>query len=180
MSTYAIQASTPDDQMSLFACQRQVSQTCERGKRYAIAVYKVTLVREATLKAFSTHIRSSQDAVAILRPYLAGVDREHFIVLLLDRKNKAIGLNTVSIGSLTSSVVSCREVFKPAILANAAAIICAHNHPSGEAQPSAEDRALTTRLVEAGRLLGIQVLDHVILGDGTDACYSFADAGLLT
>jgi DNA repair protein RadC len=101
------------------------------------------------------------------------------VVVLLDRKNKAIGLNTVAIGSLTGSTVSLREVFKPAILANAAALLCAHNHPSGDPQPSAEDRALTTRLVEAGKLLGIQVLDHVILGDGTDAYYSFADTGLL-
>jgi DNA repair protein RadC len=68
---------------------------------------------------------------------------------------------------------------KPAILANAAALICGHNHPSGDPQPSEEDRVITTRLVEAGKLLGIGVLDHLIVGDGTTAYYSFADAGAL-
>ena len=86
------------------------------------------------------------------------------MVILLDRKNAPIGLNTVSIGSLTASVVHMREVFKPAILANAAAILCGHNHPSGDPTPSREDRALTQRLVEAGKLLGIAVLDHIVLG----------------
>ena len=99
--------------------------------------------------------------------------------MLLDRKNTGIGINTVAVGSLTAAVVHPREVFKPALLANAAAILCAHNHPSGDPQPSAEDRALTTRLVEAGKLLGIQMLDHVIVGDGTETYYSFADAGTL-
>ena len=98
---------------------------------------------------------------------------------MLDRKNKMIGVNTVSVGSLTASVVHPREVFKPAILGNAAAVICGHKHPSGDPQPSQEDRALTTRLVDAGKLLGIQVLDHVIVGDGTAGYFSFADEELL-
>jgi len=98
---------------------------------------------------------------------------------MLDQKNKIIGINTVSVESLTASVVHSREVFKPAILSNAAAIILAHNHPSGQPQPSQEDRILTVRLVAAGKLLGISVLDHVIIGDGTSAYFSFADEGLL-
>src|SRR5205085_7409354 len=109
--------------------------------------------------------------------YLADTDREHFVILMLDQKNQVIGINTVSIGSLTASIVHPRECFKPAILSNAASIICGHNHPSGDPQPSREDRALTTRLVEAGRLLGIQVLDHIIVG--RDTYMSFADEGLL-
>src|SRR5262249_19479050 len=98
---------------------------------------------------------------------------------LLNQKNRVVGVNTVSIGSLTASVVHPREVFKPAILSNAAAIILAHNHPSGQPQPSQEDRVLTVRLVAAGKLLGISVLDHVVIGDGTSAYFSFADEGLL-
>jgi DNA repair protein RadC len=98
---------------------------------------------------------------------------------MLDQKNKVIGIHTVSMGSLTASVVHPREVFKPAILSNAAAIILAHNHPSGQPQPSQEDRVLTVRLVTAGKLLGISILDHVIIGDGTSAYFSFADEGLL-
>ncbi len=89
-----------------------------------------------------------------------------------------IGINTVSIGSLTGSVVHPREVFKPAILANAASIICGHNHPSGDLEPSNEDRAITKRLVASGRLLGIDVLDHLIIGD--ELHFSFADNGLMT
>jgi len=82
---------------------------------------------------------------------------------MLNQKNRVIGIHTVSMGSLTASVVHPREVFKVAILANCASILLAHNHPSGDCQPSKEDRAITTRLVEAGRLLGISVLDHVII-----------------
>ena len=101
------------------------------------------------------------------------------MVILLDRKNAPIGINTVSIGSLTASVVHMREVFKPAILANAAAILCGHNHPSGDPAPSREDRALTQRLVDAGKLLGMPLVDHIVIGDGTTAFFSFADQGLL-
>jgi DNA repair protein RadC len=76
-------------------------------------------------------------------------------------------------------VVHPREVFKVAILSNAAAILCGHNHPSGDPQPSGEDRSLTRRLVKAGQVLGIDVLDHVIIGDGAADYYSFADQGML-
>src|SRR4029434_9928578 len=106
-----------------------------------------------------------------------GVNREHFVILLLDQKNQVIGLNTVSIGSLTASVVHPREVFKPAILSNASSILLCHNHPSGDPLPSQEDRALTVRLFQAGKLLGIDVLDHIIVGEGK--YFSFADEGLL-
>jgi len=88
----------------------------------------------------------------------------NFVVMLLDQKNQVIGLHTVSIGSLTASIVAPREVFKVAISRIVPNILIAHNHPSGDCQPSREDRAITTRLVEAGRLLGISVLDHVIIG----------------
>ena len=93
----------------------------------------------------------------------------------LNAKHRPIGLNTVSVGSLTASTAHPREVFKPALTGNAAAVIVAHNHPSGDPAPSAEDVQLTKRLRDAGELLGIRVLDHVILGDGK--YYSFVDAG---
>ena len=144
-----------------------------------LPIYRVQLVHEASLAAPRTQIRSSIDAVALLRQFLGAVDREHFVVLMMDRKNRVIGLNTVSIGSLTGSIVHPREVMKPAILSNAAALICGHNHPSGDPQPSLEDRAITERLVEAGKLLGIELLDHVIVGDGSADYYSFADQGKL-
>jgi DNA repair protein RadC len=139
----------------------------------------VTLVREHAVAVAQPQIRSSRDAAALFRQHLGAVDREHFMVAMLDQKNKVIGINTVSMGSLTASVVHPREVLKPAILSNAAALVCCHNHPSGAPQPSQEDRALTKRLVDAGKLLGIAVLDHIILGDGTETYFSFADEGLL-
>jgi DNA repair protein RadC len=123
----------------------------------------VTLVREHAVAVAQPQIRSSRDAAVLFRQHLGAVDREHFMVAMLDQKNKVIGINTVSMGSLTASVVHPREALKPAILSNAAALVCCHNHPSGAPQPSQEDRALTKRLVDAGKLLGINVLDHIIL-----------------
>jgi DNA repair protein RadC len=120
-------------------------------------------------------IRDSARAASILRPLFQGLDREQFLVACLDAKHAIIGVNVVSIGSLTLSIVHPREVFKPAILLNSAAIICVHNHPSGHPEPSAEDRVLTARLRQAGELIGITILDHLILGD--DRTYSFADQG---
>src|SRR5215467_94599 len=161
-------------QLALFA-QDRTSIVREDG----LPIYRVTLVREGRLPYYEQRIRSSAIASTILHNYLEGVDREHFVILLLDQKNQVIGIHTVSIGSLTASIVHPRECFKPAILSNAASIICGHNHPSGDCQPSREDRALTQRLVEAGKLLGISVLDHIIIGDGTSAYFSFADENLL-
>jgi DNA repair protein RadC len=141
------------------------------------AVYRVTLVRESSLPIAEVQVRRSLDSERLIRTHLASADREYFVVIMLNRKNEVIGMNTVSMGSLTGSVVSPREVFKPAILANASGIICGHNHPSGDPRPSHEDRTITERLAEAGALLDIRVLDHVIVGDGAEAYYSFADNG---
>jgi DNA repair protein RadC len=144
----------------------------------SLPVYRVTLVREGQMPSYEQRVRSSADASRMLATYLAGVDREHFVVLMLDQKNQVIGIHTVSMGSLTASVVHPRETFKAAILANAAAIVCGHNHPSGDVQPSMEDRAITRRLADAGTLLGINVVDHIIIGSA-GTYFSFADEGLL-
>jgi DNA repair protein RadC len=133
------------------------------SRPYRVPIYRVMLVREASTTLEQPQIRSSRDAAVIFRAYLGNVDREHFLVAMLDQKNKVIGINTVSMGSLTASVVHPREVMKPAILSNAAALLCCHNHPSGSPQPSQEDRALTKRLVDVGKLLGIALLDHIIV-----------------
>jgi DNA repair protein RadC len=143
-----------------------------------IPIYRVTLVREGQMPSYEQRIRCSADAARMLWAYLEGVDREHFVVFLLDQKNQVIGINTVSMGSLTASIVHPREVFKAAILANAATIICGHNHPSGDTVPSQEDRLITTRLASAGKLLGINVMDHIIIGSA-GKYFSFADEGLL-
>ena len=100
------------------------------------------------------------------RRYLAGRKKEHFILLLLDSRHRVLRVAEISVGTLDMSVVHPRETFREAILANAAAIILAHNHPSGDTAPSREDLELTRRLTEAGRLMGIPVLDHLIVGAG--------------
>jgi DNA repair protein RadC len=93
--------------------------------------------------------------------------KEYFKIILLDTKNKVIDIITISIGSLNSSIVHPREVFLEAVKKSSASIILLHNHPSGEVQPSREDINITQRLIEAGDIMGIKVLDHIIIGDGT-------------
>lgn len=110
-------------------------------------------------------IHSPQDVANLLMPELRDVKKEHFKSLLLNTKNQIIKVQTVSIGILDSSLVHPREVFKDAILASAASLIVAHNHPSGDPTPSAEDKRITQRLAECGQLLGIELLDHIIIGD---------------
>ena len=111
-------------------------------------------------------------------PLLRDLRRELFKVILLDAKHAVIREKTVSEGTLTSSLVHPREVFNEAVRESAAAVIFLHNHPSGDPKPSKEDRALTRRLQEAGDILGVQVLDHVIIGDGRYV--SFADEGWMS
>ncbi|WP_240420333.1 RadC family protein [Paenibacillus periandrae] len=118
-------------------------------------------------------IRSSNDVTKMLWD-ITNLDREHFIVIYLNVKNRVIGRETISIGSLNAAIVHPREVFKAAIRRGAASIICAHNHPSGKPDPSSEDIELTKRLVEAGEIVGIEVLDHIIVGQTT---YSFKENG---
>ena len=110
-------------------------------------------------------LRNTEDVARLVRGRLAGEKREHFLALLLDTKGQLIRVAQVSVGSLDSSIVHPREVFKEAVSASAASVIFVHNHPSGDTEPSDEDIGLTRRLAEAGRIMGIDVLDHVIVGD---------------
>ena len=111
--------------------------------------------------------RGAKDVFEYLHPHVAGKEKEMFFALLLDSKNRLLREEVVSVGTLTASLVHPREVFRPAIRESAASIIVAHNHPSGDPSPSAEDLDVTARLKSAGELMGIPVLDHVILGAGT-------------
>ncbi len=112
-------------------------------------------------------ISSPKDAAEFLMPKLRYLDKEHFFVLCLDTRNKLIGNEVkVSVGSLNASIVESREIFKAAIAKNAAVVILAHNHPSGDPTPSNEDIAVTKRVVNAGDVIGIKVNDHIIIGDG--------------
>jgi DNA repair protein RadC len=116
------------------------------------------------------------DVDGLLRGRIANLDRENFVAVLLNTKNEVIEFPTISVGTLSSSLVHPREVFKPAIRASAAGVVLAHNHPSGRVEPSREDREVTQRLLGAARILGIDVLDHVILGDGY---FSMKEHGML-
>lgn len=131
---------------------------------YRLPIVKVALVRERTVPADVKIITSPADAFAILQPLIGDADREHFVVLMLNTRNAVIGIHTVSTGTLNASLVHPREVFKAALLANTAALILGHNHPSADLSPSVEDVALTKRLRDAGELMGLPVLDHLIIG----------------
>ena len=111
-------------------------------------------------------VRAPRDVYNLLGPSLRDEKREHFVALLLDSRNGVIRSKTISIGDLDSSIVNPREVFAEAIRHGAASLIVAHNHPSGDPSPSVEDIACTRRLDQAGELLGIELLDHIVLGDG--------------
>jgi len=131
-----------------------------------VNVVSIQLVKEKTLTTYgSKQIVGTKDAAAIAKDFLAGVDREHAVVMCLDTKQNINAINTISVGTLNTSLVHPREVFKTAILANSNAIIIFHNHPSGDPSPSRDDLDVTERLVEAGNILGIEVLDHLIIGD---------------
>lgn len=110
-------------------------------------------------------ISRPQDAADLLMEELRHYREEHFVCLFLNTKNQVIGRQTLSIGSLNASIVHPREVFRAAIRRSSASILCAHNHPSGDPTPSPEDIKLTKRLAEAGQLLGIELLDHLVIGD---------------
>ncbi|HZG77196.1 MAG TPA: DNA repair protein RadC [Paenibacillus sp.] len=110
-------------------------------------------------------LRSPEDVSTLLMEDLRYLQQEHFVALFLNTKNRVIGRETLSVGSLNAAIVHPREVFRAAVKRSAASIICAHNHPSGDPTPSPEDIQLTNRLTEAGHIIGIEVLDHVIIGD---------------
>lgn len=111
-------------------------------------------------------IRGAADVHALMAPRIAHLGHEEFHVVLLNTQHRVLAIRPVSRGLLDASLVHPREVFRAALAANAAAIILVHNHPSGDPSPSPEDRAVTRRLAEAGKVMGVRVLDHVVIGDG--------------
>ncbi len=141
-------------------------------------IYKVMLVREASISIPNKSIQTPEDAARIVTEYLSGVDREHFVGLYLNSANNLIAIHTVSVGTLNSSLVHPREVFKLALMVNAASVIVSHNHPSGNIEPSSEDIAITKQLVEAGKILGVPLHDHIIVTEG-NGFTSFVERGLI-
>ena len=145
---------------------------------YRIPAVRIALVRERTVASPLRVIRSPDDAAVILGEVIGNRDRETFAVLLLDTKNRVVAVHIASIGSLDSAPVHPREIFKAAILANAKAVLLGHNHPSGDPEPSQHDIHVTRQLTEAGRLLGVPVLDHIIVGNGVHV--SLRARGIIT
>lgn len=132
----------------------------------------------ATPYKIGERFTNSRDVYTRYRGRFMNCMRENFIALSLDSKNRVIQERCVAIGSLSTSVVHPREVMGPLVRDSAAAFICMHNHPSGDPAPSREDRDCTVRLQKAGKILGINLLDHVVIGH--DSYFSFADAGILS
>lgn len=143
-----------------------------------VPLFTTRLVRERTFDfATRDQLRSPADAAAVLTEYFRDRDREEFVVAFLDTANTLTGLHVASVGGLAVSIVEPRQVFKAAVLANASALLLSHNHPSGNPEPSREDVAVTKQLVEAGRVMGIPVHDHLIItGHGYT---SLAERGLM-
>jgi len=135
-------------------------------KSYTIPLYTIRLVRDGNVKSHNVTITSPADTHRVIAGMLADVDREQMLVILLDTKNKMIGVQVAFVGTINAINISMRELFKPAIVSSAASIIIAHNHPSGDPTPSPEDVAVTRDIVAAGKLLDIIVLDHIIIGVG--------------
>jgi len=137
----------------------------------------LVVVQQASLAADAPTVTGPADVIPAVQALIGDNDREHFVVLHLDSKHHVACAETVSIGTLTSSLVHPREVFKAALLSNAAAIICAHNHPSGDVTPSVEDRAVWARIKQTGELLGVPLLDFLIVS--ATSSWGARDAGEL-
>lgn len=147
----------------------------ESKKRIDIVRLKsIDVVKEGVIHYLPRKITSPKDCYELVKKYIDNCDREMFILITVDTRNQPTAIQTISIGSLNASIVHPRDVFKLAIISNSASVLIAHNHPSGYVdEPSQADRNITKRLIEAGEILGIKVLDHIIIGN--DEYYSFKE-----
>ena len=158
----------------LLQSQPQSFQTAIRSSLRELGIDKLVMVQrvlEEIIKASfapqeSAKISSSQDVVNLLAAEMATLDQEHLRVLLLNNRNEVLNIQEIYVGNVNRSIVRSSEVFRPAVRDNAPGIIVVHNHPSGNPTPSPEDISITRDLVSAGELLSIQLLDHIVIGDG--------------
>ena len=130
-----------------------------------VNIVSVKLVKEKSISYTNRKIGSPYDAHILCKDFLENEDREKLIVVCLDTKNQPTSINIASIGTINSSLVHPREIFKTAILSNSNSILVAHNHPSGNPTPSEEDINITNRLQEVGEIIGIKLIDHIIIGE---------------
>lgn len=134
--------------------------------QHEIPVVSLQLVRDRSVQYGTSSVSKPDEVCTLFSRAYGEPDRELFVIVSLDTRNKPTTISMISQGTINSSLVHPREVFKTALLANAASIVLIHNHPSGDSSPSPEDLTITRRLVRAGQLLGVEVVDHVIIGDG--------------
>ena len=145
-----------------------------------VPCYSLCLVKEKDLKYPVEKLSHSGEAVRALQVYLEDRDSEYLVVLMLDAANNMTGVATAAVGGITGLSCKVRDVFKHAIVGRAHAIILGHNHPSGDVNPSKEDVAFTEKVVEAGKILGVPVVDHVIISSGMrSASFSFQEHGMI-
>jgi DNA repair protein RadC len=164
-------------QLDLFS----VSETQSLMPRF-VSAYRISLVRDERVRFRAQSLDNPSDARRCLQEMIRDMgqaDREQFCVLMLNAKNVIIGMNIVSTGGLSSAPVCPKEVLKPAILSNAAALILGHNHPSGDLTPSNADKAITKIIVQAAHIIGITIHEHLIISMDGDGYYSFAEQGLI-
>lgn len=142
--------------------------------RKYVPLVRISMVKEKKVPYTSEVINGPEKAAKLAETILKDADREYLLVISVDSKGRPLAIEIVSIGTVNATLAEPREIFKHAILANAAGIILVHNHPSGDCIPSEEDEEMTRRISESGKLLGIPVRDHVIIGDGY---FSFHEEG---
>ena len=146
---------------------------------YEIPVISLKIVRDSSVRLTELPLVSDPEKVAgLLHTYMGDSDREHLVAILLNARNRVVGIHTIAMGSTNTIHVAVGESFKAAIVSNAAAMILGHNHPSGEAEASPEDVSLTREFVEAGELLDMPILDHVIIGQEGEY-YSMKQRGVV-
>ena len=145
---------------------------------YPLEVVNVRLVKEPSILS-EEPVLTSDTAVELVKNFLKDFDREAFCILNIATDGKPISMNLVTIGTLNSTMVSPRDVMKSTILSNAAAFIAFHCHPSGNPRPSMEDATITQRLKDAAEIMEVRMLDHIIVGCGTDKFFSFEAEGML-
>jgi DNA repair protein RadC len=147
-----------------------------------VSAYRISLVRDERVRFNAQSVYNPTDAQRCLQDLIKKMgqpDREQFCVLMLNAKNIIIGMNIVSVGGLSSAPVFPRDVLKPAILANAAALVLGHNHPSGDITPSIADHEITKTIIQAANVIGITIHEHLIISMDDEKYFSFAQEGLI-
>lgn len=142
-----------------------------------VSIVRLQMIKESQSLYGMNRFTNPEEAVETVKPLFALCDREIVAVMSVDTKCTPLAVEVASVGGLDACMIDPRIIFKHALLSNAAAVICFHNHPSGEPKPSMEDGKVTERLCKAGKLLGVNLLDHIIIGDGT--YYSFRQNGMM-